>query len=52
MKKVATNSGEYDKEVYLYGGHKIIETRDGSSNMVQQFIHGTRYIDEPGRAGQ
>ena len=25
---------------------KIIETRDGSGNMVQQFIHGTHYIDE------
>ena len=47
IKKVVTNSGQYDKtEVYLYDGQKIIETRDGSNNMVQQFIHGTQYIDE------
>jgi len=46
-KKVVTNSGEYDKtDLYLYNGHKIIETRDGSGNMVSQFIHGTQYIDE------
>ncbi len=25
---------------------QIIETRDGSGNLYQQFIHGTRYIDE------
>jgi glutamate synthase (NADPH/NADH) large chain len=24
----------------------LIETRDGSNNVVQQFIHGTQYIDE------
>ena len=47
MKKVVTNSGDYNKtEVYLYNGHKIIETRDGSNNVVTQFIHGTQYIDE------
>ena len=47
IKKVVTNSGQHDKtEVYLYDGQKIIETRDGSNNMVQQFIHGTQYIDE------
>ncbi len=46
-KKVATNSGDYDATVvYLYNGQKIIETRDGSGNVLQQFIHGTRYIDE------
>jgi len=32
--------------VYLYNGQQIIETRNGSNNMVQQFIHGTQYIDE------
>jgi RHS repeat-associated protein len=32
--------------VYLYDGQKVIETRDGSANLVQQFIHGTQYIDE------
>jgi RHS repeat-associated protein len=30
----------------LYEGQKIIETRNGSNAMVQQFIHGTQYIDE------
>jgi hypothetical protein len=35
-----TNSGELDgTTVYLFGGLKIFETRDGSgNNMVQQFI--------------
>ncbi|MBI3834742.1 MAG: hypothetical protein HY287_10475 [Planctomycetes bacterium] len=32
--------------VYLYDGQKIIQANDGSGNMVQQFIHGTQYIDE------
>ena len=31
--------------VYYYDGQRIIETRDGSGNLVQQFIHGTQYID-------
>jgi len=30
----------------LYDSQKIIETRDGSGNLYQQFIHGTQYIDE------
>ncbi len=49
MKKVVTNAGEFDKtEVYLYEGHKIIETRlaGDPNNAYQQFIHGTQYIDE------
>jgi len=47
IKKVVTNSGDLDgTTVYYYRGHQIIETRDGSDNMVAQFIHGTRYIDE------
>ncbi len=47
IKKVVTNSGGFDDVVvYLYDGQKICETRNGSGNMVQQFIHGTQYIDE------
>ncbi|MBI4719431.1 MAG: hypothetical protein HY763_16670 [Planctomycetes bacterium] len=48
MQKVVSNSGEYDKtETYLYEeGWKIAQINDGSGNMVQQFIHGTQYIDE------
>ena len=47
MKKVLTNSGDFDATVvYLYDGWKICEMQDGSDNMVQQFIHGTRCIDE------
>ena len=47
IKKVVTNSGDQDgTAVYLYDGWKIIETRDGSGNLYQQFIHGTQYIDE------
>jgi len=30
----------------LYNGQQIIETRDGSNNVVQQLIHGMQYIDE------
>jgi hypothetical protein len=32
--------------VYLYEENRIIETRDGSRNLVQQLIHGTQDIDE------
>ena len=54
IKKVVTNSGDLDATVvYLYDGvaagasaSRIIETRDGSGNLYQQFIHGTQYIDE------
>jgi len=47
IKKLVENSGDYDKTVvYLFDGQKIIETRNGSSGVVQQFIHGTQYIDE------
>jgi hypothetical protein len=47
LQEVGTNSGDSDGTVVcLYSGHRIIETRDGSSNVVQQFIHGTQYIDE------
>ncbi|MHC5112196.1 MAG: RHS repeat-associated core domain-containing protein [Planctomycetota bacterium] len=47
MTKVVTNSGDLDTTmVYLYDGWKICEIQDGSDNMVQQFIHGTQYIDE------
>jgi hypothetical protein len=36
---VVTNTGEFDATtVYLFDGQKIVETRDGSGNMVQQFI--------------
>jgi RHS repeat-associated protein len=45
--KVVTNSGPHDGTVvYYYDGQRIIQTTDGSENMVQQFIHGTQYIDE------
>ncbi len=53
MNKVVIRSGPNDGTVvYLYDGHsqwtmsQIIETRNGSGTMVQQFIHGTQYIDE------
>jgi len=47
IKKVVSNTGQWDgTTVYLFDGQKIIETRDGSNNLVQQFIHGTQYIDE------
>ena len=44
MKKVVTNSGDSDGTVvYLYDGQKIIETRNGSGTLYQQFIHGMKY---------
>ncbi len=46
MKKVVTNSGEFDKtEVYLYEGQRIIETRlaGDPNNAYQQFVHGMQY---------
>ncbi len=47
MKKAVTNSGDSDETVvYLYDGEKMIETRDGSNNMVCQFIHDVQHIDE------
>ena len=47
IKKIVTNAGQYDGTVVCYyDGWKIIETRDGSANLYQQFIHGTQYIDE------
>ncbi|MEK6675041.1 MAG: RHS repeat-associated core domain-containing protein [Planctomycetota bacterium] len=47
IEKVVTNTGTFDATWrYFYDGQKIVETRDGSGNMVQQFIHGTGYIDE------
>jgi len=47
IKKVVTNSGDHDGTVkYYYDGWSIIETRDGSDNLVQQMITGLLYIDE------
>ena len=47
IKKVVTNAGDYDKtEVYFYDGQRICQINNGSGAMVQQFIHGTQYIDE------
>ena len=47
VRKVVTNAGVQDgTTVFYYEGQKIIETRDGSGNMVMQAIHGVRYIDE------
>jgi RHS repeat-associated protein len=46
-RKAVTNSGDLDGTlVYYYDGQRMIETRDGSGNLHQQFIHGTQYIDE------
>ena len=45
--KLISNSGDSDVDIdYYYDGQKIVETRDGSGNVLQQFIHGTEYIDE------
>jgi RHS repeat-associated protein len=47
IKKVVTKSAPYDATtVYLYDGQRIAQINNGSGTMVQQFIHGTQYIDE------
>ena len=47
IKKVVTNAGpDNGTVVFYYNGWKMIETRDGSANLYQQFVHGTQYIDE------
>jgi RHS repeat-associated protein len=47
IKKVVSNAGDFDATtVYFYDGWKIIETRNGSDEMVAQYVHGTQYIDE------
>jgi RHS repeat-associated protein len=47
IKKVVASSGDLDgTTVFYYDGQKIIETRDGSGNLVSQFVRGLRYIDE------
>jgi len=49
MKESVTNSGDFDAVTrYYYHGQKIVETRvgDNPTTYHQQFIHGTRYIDE------
>ncbi len=41
------NAGDNDGTLrYFWDGQKIIETPDGSGSVLQQFIHGTQYIDE------
>jgi hypothetical protein len=47
IKKVVANSGDLDgTTVFYYDGQGIVETRDGSGNLVSQFVRGLRYIDE------
>jgi len=47
IRKVVNNAGDLDgTTVYYYNGQQMIETRDGSGNVLMQVIHGTRYIDE------
>ena len=39
IKETVTNPGDWDGTVvYYYDGQRIIETRDGSGNLVQQFM--------------
>jgi hypothetical protein len=47
IKKVVASSGDLDgTTVFYYDGQRIVETRDGSGNLVSQFVRGLRYIDE------
>jgi RHS repeat-associated protein len=47
-KKVVDNRGPLDGTTYFfYDGPAVIEERDGSENLVQQYIYGPNHIDEP-----
>ncbi|MCK4659616.1 MAG: hypothetical protein KAV82_08870 [Phycisphaerae bacterium] len=47
VRKIVTNSGQHDGTVvYYYRGHQIVQTNDGSGNLLMQVYHGTQYIDE------
>ena len=47
ISKTVTNSGDFDGTFkYNYDGQRIVQVNNGSNAMVQQFIHGTQYIDE------
>jgi hypothetical protein len=47
IRKVVANSGDLGgTTVFYYDGQGIVETRDGSGNLVSQFVRGLRYIDE------
>ena len=46
VKKIV-NSADWDTtEHYHYDGDRLIEQRDGSNQMVRQFVWGTDYVDE------
>ncbi|MCC7291862.1 MAG: hypothetical protein IT449_07365 [Phycisphaerales bacterium] len=47
IEKVVSNSGDLDGTFrYGYNGQQLIETRDGSGNVLLQAYYGTQYIDE------
>jgi RHS repeat-associated protein len=46
--KAVTNRGDLDATTYFfYDGQEIVEERDGSEDLVQQYIYGPNHIDEP-----
>jgi hypothetical protein len=41
------NSGDWDATYHFYyNGHSMVETRDGSDDVIKQHVWGMRYIDE------
>ena len=47
IKKEIKNSADLDCTYhYYYDGQRMIETRNGSSQVLQQFVWGGQYIDE------
>ena len=36
-------------EHYFYSGWRLVEQRNGSDQVLGQFVYGTQYIDEPAR---
>ena len=47
IRKVVTNSADLNGTTnYLYSGWQVIEERDGSDTLVQQYTYGATYVDE------
>ena len=46
-RKQVQNRGDLDRTIYFYyDGQQVIEERDGSERLYQQYVWGPNYIDE------
>jgi YD repeat-containing protein len=47
VKKAVSGTGQWDITYqYLYDADSVVETRNGSGMPIQQYVWGTRYVDE------